>query len=236
MVPQIGVAAVQVLEAAGCTVRIAAGQGCCGRPMISKGMLAQAQRAARRNLEALGPYADRGIPIIGLEPSCLLTFRDEYLEFFPSDPRAAALARQGLLIEEFMTQPDGDGVLPVARLALDKGAPNVSLHGHCYVKSLVGSGPMLDMLRGAGAEVEEIDAGCCGMAGSFGYEREHFELSRSVGELALLPAVRRAAASGREVVAAGMSCRSQIRDGTGIPARHPIEVLAALLEPRQGAV
>ena len=235
MVPQIGVAAVRVLEASGCTVRLAEGQGCCGRPMISKGMLAHARRAAGRNLDALGPYADMGNPIIGLEPSCLLTFRDEYLEFFPSDPRAAALARQALLIEEFMTQPDGDGVLPIARLALGKGAPNVSLHGHCYVKSLVGSGPMLDMLRGAGARVEEIDAGCCGMAGSFGYEREHYELSQRVGEQALLPAVRHAAASGQEVVAAGMSCRSQIRDGAGIQARHPIEVLAACLERWQGA-
>jgi len=229
MVPEIGIAAVRVLEAVGCTVTLAAGQGCCGRPLISKGMLAQARRYAAHNLEALRPYAEAGVPILGLEPSCLLTLRDEYLEFFPSDPRAQAIADQAMLIEEYLTRPGADGVQPITRIRCRGAFPAVALHGHCYVKSLVGSGPMLEMLRHVASPVEEIESGCCGMAGAFGYEQEHFELSRQVGELVLLPAVRRVAAAGQVVAAAGMSCRSQILDGTGLRALHPIEIVAAQL-------
>ena len=230
MVPEIGIAAVKVLEAVGCRVILAAGQGCCGRPLISKGMLPQARRFAARNLEALQEYAEAGVPILGLEPSCLLTLRDEYLEFFPSDPRAQAVADQALLIEEYLTRPAADGRRPIGRLRSRGESPAVTLHGHCHVKSLVGSGPTLDMLRQVAGSVEEIPSGCCGMAGSFGYEREHFELSQNVAELALLPAVRQAEAAGRVVAAAGMSCRGQIRDGTGVRARHPIEIVAGNLE------
>src|SRR5262249_39108898 len=108
--PALGQVAVKVLEAAGCRVEIAKRQGCCGRPMISKGLLASARDAAARNLDVLAPYAECGLPILGLEPSCLLTLRDEYLELFPDDPRAKAVAGAAFLIEEFLTQPGADGV------------------------------------------------------------------------------------------------------------------------------
>jgi Fe-S oxidoreductase len=236
MAPEIGIAAVEVLAAAGCKVVLAEGQGCCGRPMISKGMLRQARNAAARNLDALGAYAEDGVPIVGLEPSCLLTLRDEYLEFFPSDNRARMIAGQAVLIEEYMVRPGADGTKPIDRLTLDGPPRDITLHGHCYTKSLVGSAPMLEMLGRISTSLEDIPSGCCGMAGSFGYEREHYNLSRQIGELALLPAVREAAASGRVIAAAGTSCRGQILDGTGRRALHPIEVVASRLGRPPGSV
>jgi FAD/FMN-containing dehydrogenase/Fe-S oxidoreductase len=231
MAPEVGMAAVRVLEAAGCRVRLAKGQVCCGRPMISKGMLRQARRQAERNVKALDEYARRGVPIVGVEPSCILTLRDEYLELLPGDEGAARVAARARLIEEFLTEPDATGARPVERLVfLDHPSPLV-VHGHCYVKALVGSGPTLSLLRASGAEVAEIPSGCCGMAGSFGYEKEHFALSRQIAESTLLPAVRQASADGSQVVAAGISCRTQIADGTGLRAMHPIEAVAAALRP-----
>jgi Fe-S oxidoreductase len=174
-------------------------------------------------LAALAPFAAAGVPIIGLEPSCLLTLRDEYLDLFPDDSRAQAVAAQALLIEEFLTRPDARGQRPVDCLTLQAGGARVLLHGHCHAKALVGNGPMLAMLQAAGAMVTESGAGCCGMAGSFGYEKEHYGLSQQVAELALFPAVWSRPAD--QVLAAGMSCRSQIGDGTGRAVRHPIQVI-----------
>ena len=230
MCPEIGMAAVQVLEACGCRVEIAPGQACCGRPMISKGMLDRARQMAARNLRALEPYVAAGMPVLGLEPSCVLTFRDEYLEFFPDHETARRLASQSMLIEEYVTRPGPDGVRPLERIRGWQAAPGVcAVHGHCYTKALVGPSPMLEMLRRAGWEVQEIDAGCCGMAGSFGYESEHLELSLRIAESRLLPAVRRVTAAGQTVCAAGMSCRTQIADGTGVRPWHPIQAVAAAL-------
>ncbi len=228
--PRVGKAAVQLLEAAGYRPLLVEGQVCCGRPMISKGMLRQAKELAARNLNALAPYAEKGIPILGLEPSCLLTLRDEYLEFYPDDERAHAVAEKALLIEEFLTQPDGEGGRPLDRLAFKAPAAPLLLHGHCHAKALVGSAPMMEMLQATGAKVREADASCCGMAGSFGYEAEHYDLSMQIGALRLFPAVRRAAQQGETVVTAGTSCRTQIQDGTGTCALHPVEVMAQSLE------
>jgi len=229
MVPEVGMAAVRVLEAAGCRVLLAADQACCGRPMISKGMLRQARQRAQHNVQALDPFAARGLPIIGLEPSCILTLRDEYLELLPDDERAARVAAQSRLIEEFLVEPDAEGARPLDRLVFRRNPPPLLVHSHCYVKALVGSGPTLHMLRSSGAEVAEVESGCCGMAGSFGYEKEHSALSRQIAEAVLLPAMRQAAAEGGQPVAAGISCRSQIADGTGIRALHPVEAIAAAL-------
>jgi FAD/FMN-containing dehydrogenase/Fe-S oxidoreductase len=228
--PEIGRAAVRVLEAAGCRVTVARQQGCCGRPMISKGLLPRAKALAERNLAVLAPYAERGVPIVGLEPSCLLTLRDEYLEFFPSDPRAAAVAGAARLIEEFLTEPGADGRAPVAALRFRATDERWRLHGHCHAKSLVGTAPTLKLLRATGAQVDEIPSGCCGMAGSFGYEAEHYALSMQIGELKLLPAARAAQAGGEGVTAHGTSCRAQLMDGAGVRALHPVEVVARLLE------
>jgi FAD/FMN-containing dehydrogenase/Fe-S oxidoreductase len=227
--PEIGIAAVRVLEACGRSVRLAPGQTCCGRPMISKGLLARARDQAERNLEALAPLAEAGMPIVGLEPSCILTLRDEYLEFFPKDHRAATVGKAACLLEEYLTRPDNGGHRPVDALPRPAAASRVLLHHHCYVRSLVGGQPTVDMLAAAGSEVTEIDAGCCGMAGSFGYEAEHLELSRKIGEQRLLPAVRSGLRAGMRIAAAGVSCRTQILDGTGAQALHPIEVVAQAL-------
>jgi FAD/FMN-containing dehydrogenase/Fe-S oxidoreductase len=232
MCPEIGIAAVQVLEACGCRVEIARGQACCGRPMISKGMLGRARQMAARNLRALEPYVAAGRPILGLEPSCVLTFRDEYLEFFPKEEGARRLATQSMLIEEYLTRPGPGGLRPLERVrGLGSASGTCAVHSHCHTKALVGPSPMLDMLRLAGWVAQEIEAGCCGMAGSFGYEAEHLDLSLQIAESRLLPAVRRASEAGQCVCAAGMSCRTQIADGTGVKPWHPIQAVAAALPP-----
>jgi FAD/FMN-containing dehydrogenase/Fe-S oxidoreductase len=236
MAPEVGVAAVEVLEAAGFRVELAEGQGCCGRPHISKGMLTEARREAAVNLEALAPWAGEGVPIVGLEPSCLLTLRDEVPDFFPGDPRARQIAHQAVLIEELLTRPDAAGVAPVELLRWATPKWEAFVHNHCHARSLVGPSPMRTMLEHAALVVVESPAGCCGMAGSFGYEMEHAELSMAIGEQRLLPAVRSAEARGAQVLAAGMSCRSQIEDGCGARARHPIEfVREALAEGTESA-
>lgn len=222
--PELGKAAVKVLEAAGFEV-ILADKKCCGRPMISKGLLRQARENAAYNVNRLSRYAEQGIPIVGLEPSCILTFRDEYPDLI-DDPRAERLAKGTFLIEEFLLGLHEQGQLS---LPLRPGARSVLLHGHCHQKALVGSSPSLQVLRLLpGAEVEEVDSGCCGMAGSFGYEREHYEMSLAIGNRRLFPAIK-AKGPEWEVVAAGVSCRQQIAHGTGRRAKHLIEVLADAL-------
>ncbi len=228
--PGIAEAAVKVLRAAGCRVLVEKQQGCCGRPMISKGLLTEAKRLARHNLEVLAPYAEQGIPIIGLEPSCVSAIKDEYLEFFPDDPRAEVLAEGTHMIEAYLTQERSDGARPVDALAFRSGVGGVDVHVHCHAKALFGSQATVDMLKATGAAVAEIQSGCCGMAGSFGYEAEHYDLSMQVGGLKLFPAVGAAVDEGRTVVAHGMSCRTQIHDGTGVNADHPIQWLAEALE------
>jgi Fe-S oxidoreductase len=229
--PEIGMAAVAVLEAAGCEVVLAPRQTCCGRAMISKGLLERARAQASRNLEALTPYVEDGTPIIGLEPSCLVTLRDEYLEFFPNDSRAHSLAGASLLIEEFLSAPDDQGLRPIDRIRFGPFDAKLLVHGHCQAKAIVGTAPLLEMLKATGGAVSEIDSGCCGMAGSFGYEKEHYQLSMQIGGLRLFPAVRQGQGEGATIVAAGASCRAQIFDGTGVEALHPVEVLAHALAP-----
>jgi FAD/FMN-containing dehydrogenase/Fe-S oxidoreductase len=222
--PELGRAAVKVLEAAGFEVALA-DKKCCGRPMISKGLLQKAKENAAYNVDRLAPYAEQGIPIVGLEPSCILTFRDEYPDLL-DDPRAARLAAGTFLIEEFLL---GLHEKERLRLPLRAGAKSVMLHGHCHQKALVGSNPSLQLLRLLpGARVDEIDSGCCGMAGSFGYEKEHYEMSLAIGNRRLFPAIR-ATDPASEIVAAGVSCRQQIAHGTGRRARHLVEVLADAL-------
>jgi len=227
--PELGRAAVRVLEGAGYEVLLAPGQGCCGRTHISKGLLDQARTLALANLDALAPYAAKGIPIVGIEPSCLATLRDEYIQFFPDDPRARQIANSAMLIEEFLTHANGDGQTPMDHLALKPVQSQVLLHGHCHAKALVGTSPTVQLLEAAGFHVEVIDSGCCGMAGSFGYEAEHYNLSMEIGELHLFPAVREGIKQDARIAAAGMSCRSQIKDGTGATALHPIQLVETCL-------
>ncbi|MCA9973268.1 MAG: FAD-binding protein, partial [Anaerolineales bacterium] len=200
--PHVARAAVAVLEAAGWGVTAVAGED--GRPFISKGIVAGARLSAYDTLEKLAPYAARGVPIVGLEPSSLLTLRDEYAALLPDDPRVPLVAAHAFTFEEFLArQAEAE---PLAQLFT--AAPRrLLLHGHCHQKALVGTAPAHRALTlPANYAVQEVDAGCCGMAGAFGYEAEHYEVSLQMAERALLPAVRAAAAE-TLIVAAGLSCR-----------------------------
>lgn len=219
--PEIPIAAVEFLEAAGFEV-IAPPVHEDGRPMISKGLVNEARAAAVRVVRELAPYAEKGLPIIGLEPSSLLSFRDEYLYLLPGEPQAATLAGRAFLFEEFVARLADEGKL---NLSFTGQAKRILLHNHCHQKALVGSGPTRRALSlPANYTVTEIDSGCCGMAGAFGYEAEHYHLSLRMAERRLLPAVR---AAGPEtiIVAPGLSCRQQIEHGTGRPALHPVQAL-----------
>jgi FAD/FMN-containing dehydrogenase/Fe-S oxidoreductase len=220
--PEIGRAAVELLEAGGYRV-VLVDRKCCGRPLISKGMLDVAREHAAFNVARLAPYARRGVAIVGLEPSCLLTLRDEYVDLLRTDD-ARAVAEHSALLEQFLLRERERGLtLPFAgpgRKAL--------LHGHCHQKAMVGTAPTVGVLRWAGYEVSEVDSGCCGMAGSFGFEREHYDLSVSLGNRRLAPAVK-AASADTEVVAPGISCRQQIAHLAGRRALHPAEALRRAL-------
>ena len=225
--PSAGRAAIELLELAGWQVRFE-DAGCCGRASLSKGLVDQAQRMAASMAGRLGDAAARGVPIVGVEPSCLLTLRDEYLTLLPDDPRARAVAAATRLPEELLLEAIADGrlVLPPDSTASGR---RVVFHGHCHQKALAGTAATTALLRSIpGADVIEVDAGCCGMAGSFGFEAEHYELSMSIGELRLFPAIR--AEAGDAIIAAtGVSCRQQISHGTGRNARHPLEIVRDVL-------
>jgi FAD/FMN-containing dehydrogenase/Fe-S oxidoreductase len=219
--PEVGQGMVRLFAAAGAKVLLPE-VVCCGRPMLSEGLVEQARKNARRNLDLLTPLVERGVPLVGLEPSCILTMREDYEKLLPDDPRVGKLAGATRLFEEAVLDLD-------AELPLDNGSP-VLLHGHCHQKALVGTGPTERALALApGTEVEVVDSGCCGMAGLFGYEKGHYDVSMKMGDRRLFPAVRKN--GGRVVVAPGTSCREQIRDGTGRHALHPAEYLAGLLIP-----
>jgi FAD/FMN-containing dehydrogenase/Fe-S oxidoreductase len=225
--PRIGMAAVKLLEAAGFEVIVEERRACCGRPMLSKGLVSEARRAARRNVALFAPYAKRGIPIIGTEPSCILTLRDEYRDLLPDDPNTAILAEHAFMIDEFLAKLEADGELGITWNQAP--GPEVFFHGHCHQKALIGVGPSLATLKAAGCQAKESGAGCCGMAGSFGYETEHYEVSRLIGEERLFPAVK--SASTETVIAvAGVSCRQQIEHFTDRSARHIAEVLASRID------
>ena len=219
--PAVGRAAVRVLEASGYSVELA-GLQCCGRPALSKGVLDRARTLARANVARLAPVAASGVPILGCEPSCLLTLVDEYRDFrLGSDAVLVASAAQ--LIDAFVADPARVPDLPLTPLE-----GRVLLHGHCHQKALVGTGGTVAALRRVpGLEVKELDSGCCGMAGSFGYELGHYELSAALANRVLLPAL--ADDPTARLVAPGFSCRSQVHGLAGVTALHPIEVLAERL-------
>jgi Fe-S oxidoreductase len=227
--PEIGQAAVELLEAAGFRVELVSpsgkmpsGGGCCGRPMISKGFLDEAAVQAGGMVEMLhSAYAARGIPIVGCEPSCVLTFRDEYPELVPGD-KSRRVAQHTFLLDEFLVSLQERGELELELTDLPK---KVLFHAHCHQKSLVGTANSLGALRLApGYQVEMVNSGCCGMAGSFGFEKEHYEVSMQIGEQTLFPAVR-AKGDDWEIAVTGVSCRQQVGHGTGRRARHLVEVL-----------
>ena len=217
--PNVAIAATRFLEKFGYRV-VLVEKKCCGRPMISKGMLSQAKENAAWNIDKLAPYAEKGMPIVGLEPSCLLTLRDEYPEFIRTSA-AKKVAENSFMLEEFVMREQKEGRLTLNSKSNGKKA---LLHGHCHQKSLIGTAPTLAMLKSAGYEVSEVDSGCCGMAGSFGFEKEHYDLSTKIGNRRLVPVVK-AAGADVEIVAPGISCRQQIDHLAQRQARHPAELL-----------
>jgi Fe-S oxidoreductase len=197
---------------------------CCGRTFLTMGLVEEAKEEARRVLEALRPWVDNGLPIIGLEPSCLYTLRDEYAVLMPE---AKALGKQVLLFEEFLAREAKAGRL---ELPLKPLGAEALLHGHCHQKAFGAMGAVEQVLALVpGLKVKTVESSCCGMAGSFGYEAEHHDISMKMAELALLPAVRQASAEAL-VVADGTSCRHQIADGAGRRALHVARVLERALQ------
>lgn len=219
--PEVGIAAVHVLEAMGYRVRLAEGRACCGRPLLTGGQADRARRWVDHNVALLAPLAVQGIPIVGIEPSCILTLRDEYPALASDRRRATLLAGGVFTFEEFVVRAAGERAVSDV---FARGVGKALLHGHCHMRALVGDEPSLAALRLAGYEVEAIASGCCGMAGDFGYERDHYELSRAIGEDRLLPAVRAASAQ-TAIVASGTSCRRQIADFGDRRALHIAEAM-----------
>jgi len=216
--PGVGKAAVQVLEQAGYSVRIPRRPACCGLTWISTGQLDGARRQLRRTLDELGPALDQGIPVVGLEPSCTAVLRGDITELLPGDPRSRKLTASVKTLAELLRATDGwsppdlSGVSGIAQ-------------PHCHHRAVLGWDADAALLADAGAQVKAV-GGCCGLAGNFGVERGHYDISVAVAETALLPALR-AAGPGAAVLADGFSCRTQLEQLAGVPGRHLAEVLAA---------
>jgi FAD/FMN-containing dehydrogenase/Fe-S oxidoreductase len=219
--PEVGKSAVEVLERLGYRVELVP-YGCCGRPQISKGLLRQAKRMAAANVDKLTPYVLRGVPVVGLEPSCVTAFRDDYRDLVPGET-TDAVAGSVWMIDQFLAKEWTQGKLDPSQ-AFQKSTTPMMLHGHCQQRAVLGTGATKSVLEWVSNDVHEVDSGCCGMAGSFGYG--HYDVSMAIGEQRLFPAVREHAG---DTVACGFSCRHQIRDGTGKPSKHVSEVLAQAL-------
>jgi Fe-S oxidoreductase len=243
--PETAFALGHLLFAAGCTLRPAGGDAgtdgrdgdrwphglrCCGRPLISNGLLDRAVQNARHNVRRLHEASGSGVPIVACEPSCILTIKDDYPALLRGEERrqAEVVAAACRTVEEFLDEALSAKDAPPVRFR--PGPKQILVHAHCHQRALVGVGPLLRLLRRIpGAEVIDLDAGCCGMAGSFGYEKEHYEVSRLVGEQRLFPALRQAPPDA-VVVAPGFSCRHQIAHFTGRTALHPVQLLQTLLD------
>ena len=223
--PNLGIAATKVLERLGFQV-VVPDVRCCGRPMLSKGMMDRARANARFNVDTVYPYVERGAKLVGLEPSCILGFRDDFVDLLDGDARAKTVGESAMLVEELVIYAQEEFG---ASLDLKTTSPPVLFHGHCHQKALVGIGPAMRVLRSVpGSGAVEIPSGCCGMAGSFGFEKEHYDVSMTIGEQVLFPAIRAHKGEGL-VVSEGVSCRQQIEQGTGSRAKHLVEVLAEAL-------
>ncbi|WP_405608016.1 FAD-binding and (Fe-S)-binding domain-containing protein [Streptomyces sp. NBC_01508] len=221
--PDIGRAAIQLLERAGWDVRLESGV-CCGRSSLSKGLVDDAKDKARHLVDTLSRSTEAGSPVVGCEPSCLMTLRDEHLSMLPDDPAVKDIAGRVRQVEELLVEAVDDGRLRPREDSWLAGRTLV-YHGHCHQKAEVGTAATVALLnRIPGVTVVELDAGCCGMAGSFGFESEHYDVSMTVGEDRLFPSIE-AEPPDTVVVATGVSCRQQIFHGTARDAWHPVQLL-----------
>jgi Fe-S oxidoreductase len=221
---EIGIKAILLLERLGYEVRIPTHVE-SSRTWLSKGLVRKAKAIVNKNIELLHPVVSAETPMIGIEPSAILTFRDEYIDLATDEnfAKATALSKHVFYIDEFIAREFAAGKIDAS---LFSAAPKkIKLHGHCQQKALSALSDTAAILSiPKNFSVEIIPSGCCGMAGSFGYEKEHYDLSMQIGELVLFPAVR-AATADTIIAAPGTSCRHQIKDGTGARARHPVEIL-----------
>jgi Fe-S oxidoreductase len=213
--PRTAINAVRALERAGFTVDVPHAPVCCGRPLYDYGMLDTAKSWLQHVMVTLGDDIRAGTPIVGLEPSCVAVFRDELTELFPSSEDAKRLARQTFLLSEFLDRE---------HVRLPTLHRRAIVHGHCHHKALMKMDAEAHVLDAIGLDYQLLGAGCCGMAGSVGFERDHYDVSMKVGERVLLPAVR-AAAPDDLIIADGFSCRTQIRQATERRALHLADVL-----------
>ena len=221
---EVGIKTIQLLEKLGYDVIIPEHEE-SGRAWLSKGLLRDAKKIANKNISLLSPLIKAETPLIGIEPSAILTFRDEYIDLADDDQFEAAkqLAVNVFTVEEFIASEIGKGTIKKEQFTEEKRL--IKLHGHCQQKALSSVAPSVKMLSlPENYSVEVIPSGCCGMAGSFGYEKEHYDLSMKIGELVLFPAVRNSLVN-TIIAAAGTSCRHQIKDGTKVKAFHPVEIL-----------
>ncbi|MEQ1775958.1 MAG: heterodisulfide reductase-related iron-sulfur binding cluster, partial [Burkholderiales bacterium] len=224
-------AALKVLEAAGYTVHVPHAKDksrplCCGRTFLATGMVDKARAEAQRTIDTLMPYIERGVPIVGLEPSCLLGMRDEFLSMLPN-AQSAELALNAYLFEEFIARELDAGRFKLNLKALPQ--KKALLHGHCHQKAFAAMPAVLRVLKLIPElQTEMIESSCCGMAGSFGYDAEHFDVSMQMAEASLLPKVREASKD-TLIIADGTSCRHQIQDGAQREAIHVARVLADAL-------
>ncbi len=220
--PEVGKSAVKLLEATGFDVVVVENRTCCGRPMISKGMVEEARNHALSNACALADFVRKGIPVIGTEPSCMLTFRDEYPDILPGNEDMKLLADNSFLLEEFLY---GRAKKELSNISWKKQGPSVLFHGHCHARALIGNLASINILKEAGCSVIDSNAGCCGMAGSFGYESEHYEISKTIGEDRLFPTVNNCSTD-TIIAVSGYSCSQQIEHFTARKTKHIAEVLA----------
>lgn len=227
---EIGIKAIRLLNKLGYEV-VVPKHVVSGRTYLSKGLVKRAREIAIQNIDLLEPVVSEETPLLGIEPSAILTFRDEYPDFFGSETNSAhpyykkarTLAENCLMVDEFLAREMDKGNISKASFTVDK--KEIKLHGHCYQKALTSTNSTKKILSfPENYSVEEIPSGCCGMAGAFGYEKEHYDLSMQVGEMVLFPAVR-SFSTDTIIAAPGTSCRHQIKDGTGRIAMHPVEVL-----------
>jgi Fe-S oxidoreductase len=221
--PQVAKATTLVLEAAGYRVVVPEQPLCCGRPLYDYGMLPMARRYLNSLIDGLRPWIRSGVPVVGIEPSCVAVFRDELPNMLPDDFDANRLNMQTLTVAEFLEQHAPDWDLP--RLEGQKAI----VHGHCHQKAVMGMSAEEKVYERMGLDCEMLDAGCCGLAGSWGFEAEHYDLSVQIGERKLLPKVREVGES-TLVLADGFSCKTQIEQLTGRRALHTAEVLAMALD------
>ncbi|MDA1035543.1 MAG: FAD-binding protein [Chloroflexi bacterium] len=228
MHPEVGKAATRILEALGYNVILEQQKVCCGRPMISKGQLDTAREWAKINVAALAPHARKGTLIVGTEPSCLLTLRDEYPDLLRDDT-SREVASQALMLDELLTQLAEKEPDVVKAIFREHNLPPVQVHGHCHQKAIVGTDPTMDALALAGIQAELIDSACCGMAGTFGFEAEHYDMSKAMGSMKLFPAIEADNKRDWTVAISGISCRQQIDHFTSKRPRHVVEYLADAL-------